>query len=184
MDDRLYNYSAFYVEEPFSLTNLGAYASHDFIYYNMLKAWKASDSSFPFLDAHSTTYDVRDDSEWETLKDRLHKRLSVSKNIVLFLSDVTKNSDALKEEIDYGVGELGLPVIVIYPECTNKEDIAEGGQIKQQIKNLWDRIPGFRDMMDSVPTIHVPLNKTLIEKSLNDPDLTIQNKSKNGRWFY
>ena len=38
------------------------------------------------------TYSVRDGSEWETLKRRLHDRLDVSKNIVLFLRKNKKNS--------------------------------------------------------------------------------------------
>lgn len=35
---RIYNYSAFYVSEPFVETNLGANATKDFVYYNMLRA--------------------------------------------------------------------------------------------------------------------------------------------------
>lgn len=53
---------------------------------------------------------------WETLKKRLHDRLDVSKNIILFLSDNTKDSRALREEVDYGINTKGLPVIVIYPD--------------------------------------------------------------------
>ena len=185
MSNRIYNYSAFYVAEPFSASNLSAYATRDFIYYNMLRAWKSEDSSFPFYDAHGTTYNVRDSSEWEsTLKPRLHQRLQNSRNIILFLSSCTKQSRALKEEIVYGIGELGLPVIVVYPEYKDKNQIAEGGYIKQGIRKLWDSIPSFRELMDNVPTIHVPMNKGLIAKALKDPDLTIQNKDKNGRWFY
>lgn len=40
MAHRINNYSAFYVSEPFSETNLGAYSAKDFVYYNMLRAWK------------------------------------------------------------------------------------------------------------------------------------------------
>jgi hypothetical protein len=62
----------------------------------MLKAWKGLDSNFPFNNAHDTTYNVRDSSDWEnTLKPRLRQRLSNSSNIVLFLSDYTKSSKAL-----------------------------------------------------------------------------------------
>jgi len=118
------NYSAFYVSEPFSENNLGAAATKDFVYYNLLRAWKASDSTFPFNDSHNKNYNVRDGSDWEkTLKPRLHDRLSNSKNIILFLSSVTKNSRALREEINYGIGTKGLPVIVVYPEYSEKSDI-------------------------------------------------------------
>ncbi len=185
MENRIYNYSAFYVAEPVNTSNLGTYATPDFIYYNMLKAWKAADTSFPFYDVHASTYSVRDGSDWEgTLKPRLHQRLLSSKNIILFLSSNTKHSRALNEEIDYGIGELGLPVIVIYPDFSTRDSIAEGGKIKSSIKSLWDNLPRFRDQMEKVPTIHVPLNKALITKALNDPDFTIQYKNVNGRWFY
>ena len=47
------NYTAFYVDEPFSSSTLVAYATKDFYYYNILKAWKINDTSFPFNDAHA-----------------------------------------------------------------------------------------------------------------------------------
>src|SRR5690606_9016412 len=118
------NYSAFYVSEPFSESSLGAHATRDFCHYNMLKAWKGLDSSFPFNNAHDTTYNVRDNSDWEfTLKPRLRQRLRNSKNIILFLSNDTISSRALREEIDYGVNSLELPVIVIYPDLKTKDDL-------------------------------------------------------------
>ncbi len=52
MDNRTANYTAFYVKEPFDESNLGANATPDFLYYNQLRAWKAKDSQFPFIDAH------------------------------------------------------------------------------------------------------------------------------------
>ena len=123
MSNRTANYTAFYVAEPFNESNLGANATPDFLYYNKLRAWKGADSTFPFVDAHAKTYNVRDGSEWETLKKRLHDRLNVSKNIVLFLSANTQNSQALREEVDYGINTKGLPVIVIYPDFKEKSDI-------------------------------------------------------------
>ena len=90
------NYAAFYVDEPFNEANLGAHATKDFVYYNLLRAWKGADSSFPFIDSHEKNYDVRDGSDWEkTLKPRIRHRLANSKNIVLFLSSVTKYSGSL-----------------------------------------------------------------------------------------
>ena len=101
------NYTAFYVDEPFYESNLGANSAKDFVTYNLLK-----------------NYNVRDGSDWEaTLKPRLHDRLNNSKNIVLILSSITKNSRALREEIDFGINKKGLPVIVIYPEYKNEESI-------------------------------------------------------------
>ena len=98
------NYCAFYVEEPFNQNNLGASATPDFATYNILKAWKRADGMFPFIDSHEQNYNVRDNSDWETtLKPRLRERIRNSKNIVLILSDITRNSRALREEIDYGI---------------------------------------------------------------------------------
>ena len=69
------NYSAFYVNDPFDENSLGAHATKDFVYYNLLRAWKAADASFPFIDSHNKTYSVRDGSDWEgTLKPRIHNR--------------------------------------------------------------------------------------------------------------
>lgn len=170
MANRTANYTAFYVAEPFDESNLEANATPDFLYYNTLRAWKGKDSSFPFVDAHAKTYNVRDGSDWEkTLKPRLHERLNASKNIILFLSSITINSRALREEINYGIKTCGLPIIVVYPDYSEKSDIVtNNGTVKQQIKDLWDKLPAFRDNMASVPTVHIPLSKSLISQCLND----------------
>nr|VFK12732.1 MAG: MTH538 TIR-like domain (DUF1863) [Candidatus Kentron sp. LFY] len=181
------NYSAFYVREPFSENNLGAHSTKDFVSYNLLRAWKANDSSFPFIDSHNKNYNVRDDSDWEkTLKPRIRDRLNNSKNIILFISSITKSSRALREEIDFGINTNGLPIIVVYPEYSEKSDIIDcsSDTIKQKIKNLWDNLPIFRNSMDKVPTIHVPNKKALITKALNDPGLMVNTKDNPSQYFY
>jgi hypothetical protein len=181
------NYTAFYVNEPFNESNLGASATKDFVTYNLLRAWKGKDASFPFVDSHDKNYNVRDDSDWEqTLKPRLHDRLNKSKNIILILSSITKNSRALREEIDFGVNTNGLPVIVIYPEYSEKGELLDyyGKNLNTTIKSLWDNLPSFRDSMNKVPTIHIPNNKALIEKALNDPDFNISTVGKSGVFLY
>ena len=181
------NYSAFYVDEPFSEGNLGAHATRDFMYYNLLRAWKASDSSFPFVDSHDKNYNVRDDSDWEqALKPRIRERLRNSKNLILFLSSITKNSLALREEVDYGINSMGLPVIVVYPDFSEKSDIigCESKTIRKQIKDLWDKVPKFRDSMTGVPTFHVPNKQSLIKKALQDDDLMVQTKGNSSVFFY
>lgn len=181
------NYSAFYVKEPFSESNLGASATKDFVFYNLLRAWKAADSTFPFNDSHAKNYNVRDGSDWEkTLKPRIHDRLNNSKNIILFLSSITKNSRALREEMNFGIDANGLPVIVVYPEYCNKSDIinCEFKTIKQKIKDLWDNLPAFRDLMVNVPTIHIPYKKELIRKALNDTNFMVNTKCSANVYFY
>ena len=187
MGNKTGNYTAFYVSEPFNENNLGAHSTKDFVYYNMLRAWKGKDSLFPFVDSHNKNYNVRDGSDWEkTLKPRLRDRINHSKNIILFLSSETKNSKALREEIDYGINTCGLPVIVVYPDYSDKEDIinCSSKTIKQKIKNLWDNLPIFRDSMSEVPTIHIPNKKSLIEKALNNSDFRLNTKCKAGIYFY
>jgi hypothetical protein len=184
---KIYNYTAFYVSEPFSETSLGANATKDFCYYNILKAWKGADSSFPFNNAHDTTYNVRDSSDWEsTLKKRLRERLNNSENIVLFLSDDTANSRALREEIDYGINTLGLPVIVIYPDLKTKEDLLNNGKtsLNNTVRNLWDKLPIFRNSKSKVPVLHIPMNKETIRTALNNTSFRLASKKEANDYFY
>ena len=185
MSYRNANYSAFYVSEPFSESNLGANSTHDFVYYNMLRMWRGEDNSFPFNDAHDKTYNVRDGSDWEkTLKPRLHTRLDNSKNIILFLSSITANSRALREEMNYGISTKGLPVIVIYPDFKEKSDIWCSTGMRKQITDLWDKLPVFRDSMDKIATLHVPYKKSLIVSALKDSDFKVQTMTKAGAYHY
>ncbi|MBM7342046.1 TIR domain-containing protein [Pantoea coffeiphila] len=179
------NYCAFYVAEPFQEGNLDAHGAKDFVYYNMLRMWEGKDDTFPFIDSHDKTYNVRDGSDWEkTLKPRLHQRLRHSKNIVLFLSSQTKSSRALAEEIDYGINDRGLPVIIIYPDYDTAQSLLENNNLKQSIKDLWEKLPVLRDSMSSVPTLHVPLNKDLITRALNDEGFTVNGKVDSGAYRY
>ena len=185
-ENRTGNYTAFYVDEPFDESNLKAYATHDFCFYNMIKMWKANDSGFHFVNSHNKTYNVRDGSSWEsTLKPRLHERLSYSKNIILILSSTTKNSRALREELDYGVNEKKLPVIVLYPDFSDEHEILdeEGKHINNRIKALWNLLPVFKDNMHKVATIHMPFKKDLLKRTLLNPNFTVQGNKK-GCFFY
>lgn len=180
------NYTAFYVMEPFSESNLGAQATPDFVYYNLLKGWKARESDFAFIDSHDKTYNVRDGSDWErTLKPRLHERLNNSKNIILFLSKSTANSRALEEELRYGIYVKKLPVIVVYPDYSEKSDIVDSsGEFKNHIKNLWIKLPSFYDNMKSVATLHIPLKKELVKSALRDADFMVNSMTAPGCYFY
>ncbi len=180
MNYRNGNYAAFYVDEPFNEGNLGACSAPDFNHYQLLRAWKSRDWSFPFNDSHQKNYNVRDGSSWEyTLKPRLRERLRNSKNIILFLSSHTKASRALTEEIEYGIGELGLPVIVVYPEF---DPIKSNGKFDERVFNLWDKLPAFKELMKTVPVLHVPLEKSSITKGLNSSNYMIQSKSEPGQY--
>lgn len=184
---KIYNYSAFYVAEPFNPSSLGAHATKDFCYYNMLKAWKGLDSNFPFNNAHDTTYNVRDSSDWEnTLKPRLRQRLSNSSNIVLFLSDYTKSSKALIEEIDYGINTLKLPVIVVYPDFKTTDELLNDTKngINNNIKSLWNKLPIFKNSKSKVPILHIPLNKERIKMALENASFRAGSGKNSGDYYY
>lgn len=187
MSNRTGNYCAFYVSTPFNQSNLGANSTKDFVYYNLLKAWAEKDSNFSFVDSHEKNYNVRDDSDWDsTLKPRLRDRLNKSKNIILFLSSLTSNSTALREEIDFGINSKGLPLIIVYPEYSERTDIKDysTNKIRNQITGLWNKIPVLRDSIHKVPSIHLPNDKALIKHALNNENFMVLSKIKQGIYAY
>lgn len=177
-------YTAFYVKEPFKESNLGAKAAHDFCYYSTLRLWSVTDDSFPFKDAHCLTYSVRDDSQWETLRERLHERLRKSKNIILILSKDTKDSRALHEELEYGAKMLGLPIIVVYPDMEPNEIVKDSRLNTQMLQNYWDKLPILNDIMHCVPSFHIPFKKDYIASAISDPDVNVETKKEITKYFY
>jgi len=176
--NRTGNYCAFYVPEPFNTSALRAHAVADFCHYDKLRAWKDLDETFLFNDSHHQAYNVRDHGDWEmTLKPRIRERLRNAKNIILFLSSRTTTTRALREELDYGINDQGLPVIVIYPDCDTQEDMrASNGTLKKSLEVLWESVPIFGESMYNVPTLHIPLKMSLIRKVLSSPHYTIDTK--------
>jgi hypothetical protein len=112
--------------------------------------------------------------------------LSNSKNIILFLSSITKNSRALREEINFGISNKGLPVIVVYPEHKEKSDIinCNSEKFKKQITDLWDKLPAFRNQMYDVPTLHIPYKKVHIRSALENSKFQVGSKGTPGVFFY
>lgn len=184
------NYAAFYVadEELVTKNPLNAHFVKDFNYYQLLKAWKEKDSSFPFNDSHEKTYSVRDTSNWNTLRERLRERLSNSKNLVLFLSKNTTPSRALNEEIEYAIDYLGLPVIIIYPDYESVSDIfyEKNGEyyLTKKAKELKDCLPILKRYQNKVPCLHVPFKKNIIEKSLLNKGFMVGTKKDAAFYIY
>ncbi len=179
------NYSAFYVSEEGSDSNLKAHGAKDFVYYNTLRMWKGADATFPFIDSHDKNYNVRDGSDWEkTLKPRLRDRLAKSKNIILFLSERTVSSRALREEVDYGINTQGLPVIVVYPDYDSKASLLKNNALKQEIIELWNKLPKFRDSMSNVPTLHIPMKKDIIKMALENDGFKLNTKKEADVYIY
>ena len=75
---------------------------------------------------------------------------------------------------------------MVYPDYSEKSDIimCESKRVRKKIKDLWDKLPKFRDSMGSVPTFHVPNKKTLIRQALEDDDFQVQTKGKTGIFFF
>lgn len=185
MPYRTANYTAFCVEDPETKTNLSYNIAGGLRYLNQLKAWKKTDSSFPFKNAHDKTCSVRDDSLPTTLEQTLHKRLRMSKNIILFLDYQTKNTKALHEEIDYGINHLRLPVIVVYYEIKRNCDIIKEFNSKyNSLEYFWDKIPIFKTSMTDVATVHIPYRKRYIAQALNDERFTVKHKAEPGAYWF
>lgn len=163
------NYSIFYVDEPFNEYAAGALIQRDYFFYNQLKTWKIQDKQFQFDDIHAQKYDVRDGSDWEgVLKPRIKERLNRADNIILILSEDTFQSRSLKEELEYGIGRLRLPVIVIYTEIREKKDMLVSGKNNMNFKvhYFWNKLPLFKKLKSQVPVLHVPFNKEMVAKAL------------------
>ena len=72
----------------------------------------------------------------------------------------------------------------MYPEYSEKNEISSNNIIRQQIKNLWNNLPVFRDNMNKVPTLHIPLKKELIKKALLNPRFMVNSKTNPGSYIY
>lgn len=168
------NYSAFYVDGTFNPSVDWFFSKPDFNQYQLLRTWKSNDWTFPFNDSHEKTYNVRDGSDWEgTLKPRLHERLRNSENIILFLSSHTKSSKALDEEMEYGIGNQGLPVIAVY---TDYDPILSDGKFDSDVFALWDKLPSFKRHMSEVPIVHIPMKKDSLRSALECEGYMVQTK--------
>jgi len=187
MANRTGNYCAFYVTHSGSDIGLGTHAVKDFVYYNMLRAWKGKDSTFPFVDSHNKNYNVRDSSDWEkTLKPRLRDRINKSKNMIFFLSKETKSSRAVREEINHAINVNEIPIIVVYVDYKEKSDIINctSKTLKKKITDMWGQVPMFKNSKNIVPVLHIPYSKEMIKIALNNPDFRYSTKTKPSDYFF
>lgn len=58
------------------------------------------------------------------------------------------------------------------------------GEIKTEIKNLWNKLPTFKALKINVPVLHVPMKKELIKAALADSEFTFAGKIKPGNYWY
>lgn len=90
----------------------------------------------------------------------------------------------MQEEINYGINIKKLPIIVIYPDFKEKSDITSSKNIQKQRRDLWNKLPVFRDSMDKVATLHIPYKKELICTALKNKDFKVQTMRKAGSYYY
>jgi hypothetical protein len=93
----------------------------DIKYYNMLKAWHANDNiEFRLTNSHEKTAAVRDSSSRLTLINRLKERLRASKNMLLIITDITRqDTDCVPFEIGYAIDTCQIPIIACYPDYSS-----------------------------------------------------------------
>ena len=179
-------YVAFYVDETTKVNN-NVQTAKDLCNYRTIEMWKATTDDFHFINSHDKTYEVRDDSEYETLLRRLKERLNLSRNMMLLLSSVTKQSRALKDEINYAA-KLGLPIIVVYVGLDSNDDVRFDGYLTKKAKEYWDKVPALKTKIENkeVTTLHIPFLKNYVQRALGDSDLTLngKDKNKNSTYFY
>ena len=72
----------------------------------------------------------------------------------------------------------------MYPEYDSKASLLINGVLKQSVKNLWDELPIFRDLMSKVPTLHIPNKKDIIEAALKDSDFMVATKTSPNYYWY
>jgi hypothetical protein len=106
--------------------------------------------------------------------------------MIFFLSNNTKNSQAVREEINHAININQIPVIVVYPDFKEKSDIINCGSnsIKKKIQDMWSQVPIFRDSKHKVPFLHIPLKKELIRAALSDPSFRFSTKAAPNYYFY
>lgn len=111
------------------------------------------------------------------MKRRVRERLQSSKNIVLFLSSATISLVALNEEIECGIENQGLPVVVVYPDFKTNASLLLNGALSEGVKELWSRLPAFKRLMPNFPTLHIPLNQEAIVSALTNSDFSLISKT-------
>ena len=104
----------------------------------------------------------------------------------IYTADPEKDPTATKfKDITYDeIYTKGLPIIVVYPELTTKAGIHTPSGFTTKVKNLWNKLPVFRDNKYKVPVLHVPYNKVLIRKALDDSDFRVATKTTADDYFY
>lgn len=151
----------------------------DIHYYNMLKAWNRSRNiDFRFTNSHEKTYQVRDSSSKATLLSRLETRLSVSKNLLLIISDKTNyDRGILNWEIEKAVDYYELPIIIAYPGYTKIS-------APSKLSSMWPKSLEERISNGKAHCIHIPFKQDPIFDAINQFSVVNAKYPKGGALGY
>ena len=126
----------------------------DIKYYNLLKAWDVrEDKDFEFVNSHEKAAAVRDSSKKETLRRSLVTRLNRSKNMILILTETTKeDTDWVPFEIRHAIDDCEIPIIAAYPGY--KSILAP-----KRYRALWPSALRTRIDKGTARVIHIPFKE-------------------------
>lgn len=131
-------------------------------YYGLLQSWtEHKENKLLFSDSHKKTHQVKDSSSKETLKSRLLSRLSLSKNMLIIISDETNyDRGMLNFEIEKAVDSYKLPLIIAYAGYDSIEN--PSSMSKKWPKALLERIE-----KNEAECFHIPFKKEEIISALS-----------------
>lgn len=134
----------------------------DFRYYSTIQAWASGKGfDFKYVNSHDKTATVKDSSLEETLKTRIRERLAASKNVVIILSEDTRqNGSMLSYEIEKAVDKYKLPLICAY---TGFYKI----MAPQELATRWPLALKQRIDDGSALAIHIPFKKGALLDALS-----------------
>ena len=134
----------------------------DIKYFNLLKAWKSSKGrEFNFTDSHEKTGAIQDRSKKATVERHLKSRLQASKNMLLIVTETTKNdTDWVPMEISYAVDTCKIPIILAYPNFSIISAPIE-------LSHMWPSVLASRIRNGSVNAIHVPFVEAVLTDAID-----------------
>ena len=134
----------------------------DFKYYAIAQRWDTlKNIDFDFVDSHEKASAVRDTSKRATLEASILKRLAASKNMVVIISDKTRQSGSMLDfEIIKAVDTYDLPLIIAYTDYSFILDV-------EFHENEWPTSLKTRIINNTAKAIHVPFKKDAILDAIN-----------------
>lgn len=136
----------------------------DYRYYATLQAWSENDNiDFTFVNSHDKTSAVRDDSLKRTLYARIDERLGRSKQMVVVISSLTRETGSvLSYEIQRAVDDYEIPLIIAYPDQNAMTDTSS----LKNVRTWWPKALRTRIEFKKGYFLHVPFMKEPLRKAM------------------